>query len=289
MVRAILLVIVIGSMTALYLLSKNKYEEVLGPLDKKEYPLKDFFPLALYLLDTLGYTYNSWYERRIFLHLTELYDQKNARYYLKIHWVNKTAYLLLGCLLASVLGAAMEEIDFIAVMFFLAVTAGLFLAPDYELKERINKRRTQIRLEFPNFINKLILLINAGMTIPRAWEKAVLDKPRDTCLYLELNRVLLEIRGGKPEPQAYEDFAKRCRTPEITKFISVILQNMKKGTGDLSAILRLQSVELWEMRKHTAKRMGEEASTKLLFPMMLMFLAILIIAASPAIFAMRGM
>ena len=42
------------------------------------------------------------------------------------------------------------------------------------------------------------------------------------------------------------------------------------------------------MRKNAAKRLGEEASTKLLFPMMLMFIAILLIVAMPAVLAMRG-
>jgi tight adherence protein C len=43
------------------------------------------------------------------------------------------------------------------------------------------------------------------------------------------------------------------------------------------------------MRKNAAKRIGEEASTKLLLPMMLMFIAILLIVALPAVLAMRGL
>ena len=43
------------------------------------------------------------------------------------------------------------------------------------------------------------------------------------------------------------------------------------------------SHETWEMRKHAVKQMGETASTKLILPMMLMFVAILLIAVAPAI------
>ena len=137
-------------------------------------------------------------------------------------------------------------------------------------------------------MNKLTLLINAGMTVTRAWEKIVSDSKKDSVLYRELSLTVADIQAGKAELYAYEDFAKRCRIPEITKFVSVAVQNMKKGNTELVSILRLQAAECWEMRKRTAKRLGEEMSTKLLFPMMLMFLAILIIVATPAIFAMQG-
>ncbi len=54
-------------------------------------------------------------------------------------------------------------------------------------------------------------------------------------------------------------------------------------------VLRLQANECWLMRKNTAQRLGEEASTKLLLPMMLMLIAILLIVAAPAILALRNL
>lgn len=75
----------------------------------------------------------------------------------------------------------------------------------------------------------------------------------------------------------------------ISRFITVILQNMRKGNAEMVAVLRLQANECWDLRKHTAKRLGEEASTKLLLPLMLMFLAILIIVGTPALLALNNM
>jgi len=43
------------------------------------------------------------------------------------------------------------------------------------------------------------------------------------------------------------------------------------------------------MRKHAAKRLGEEASTKMLFPMMLMFIAVILIVATPAVLTLTGL
>jgi len=44
---------------------------------------------------------------------------------------------------------------------------------DRELSGKVNRRRLSIQLDFPDFLNKVILLVNAGMTVSRAWEKSV--------------------------------------------------------------------------------------------------------------------
>jgi tight adherence protein C len=121
------------------------------------------------------------------------------------------------------------------------------------------------------------------MTVPRAWEKIVSDRKNLTPLYEELNKTYLEIKNGKPEMTAYEDFAKRCRVKEITKFIAAIIQNLRKGNGELVTLLKLQSNECWQLRKNLARRLGEEASTKLVLPLMIMFVGILIIVILPEI------
>jgi tight adherence protein C len=124
--------------------------------------------------------------------------------------------------------------------------------------------------------------------VPRAWEKISADNRKDRPLYNELAAVISDIRAGKPEIKAYEDFAKRCRSQEVTRFISVIIQNMKKGNSELVSILRVMANECWETRKNITRKLGEEASTKMILPLMLMFGAILLIVATPAVLALQG-
>lgn len=279
----ILLVVVL-----LYLLSRNKYNDYVEPLDKKEYRLRDWMPMGFYIMNRLNYTYSTAYDRNLLNKIAELKGSRYSMYYLQVHWANKIVLVLLMMLMLSFVGAAMGTVDVSFSVFAVLVIAAIIYFTDSELKDRIKKRRISIQLDFPDFINKLTLLINAGMTVPKAWEKIVSDNKKDTVLYEELGGVLADIRAGKSEISAYEDFAKRCRIPEITKFISVILQNMKKGNNEMVSILRLQASECWEMRKNAAKRLGEEASTKMLFPAMIMFLAVLLVVAVPAVLALKG-
>lgn len=282
----IFLVVAVGILI-LALLSNKKYQEYIEPLDSNEYKLKNFLPIGLYVVDLIKYSYGSSYDRKLTAKIIELYGVKYSQYYLQIHWANKIVFVLMAAFFLSLFGLSSSP-DVYYGMFAVVVLVISFFVADSQLDEKIKKRRTSIQLDFPDFLNKLTLLVNAGMTVTRAWEKIVTDNTRDTVLYGELSLAVADIRAGKPEMYAYEDFAKRCRIPEITKFVSVVLQNMKKGNAELVSILRLQAAECWEMRKRTAKKLGEEMSTKLLFPMMLMFVAILIIVAAPAIFAMQG-
>ena len=52
--------------------------------------------------------------------------------------------------------------------------------------------------------------------------------------------------------------------------------------------MREQGRECWEMRKNAAKAIGEQASTKILIPMMIMFLGIVLIVAAPAVMSMTS-
>lgn len=283
----VLLIIVLFALGALYVLSMGKYSDYVSPLDKNTYPLKHFLPIGLYLLDLVKLRYTSQYDRRITAMMIEIYGTRYSAYYVRVHWGNKLVFLFLAVVLILTIGAASRPDGSLAV-FGAAVIAGMLYLPDRDLNERLKKRRREIQIDFPDFINRLTLLINAGLTVPRAWEKISADTRRDRPLYREIEKVVADIRAGKPEIKAYEDFAKRCRSREVTRVISIIIQNMKKGNSELVSILRVMANECWESRKNIARKLGEEASTKMVFPLMLMFGAILIIAATPAVLALQG-
>jgi len=283
----IVFLLLLISFISIYLISKDRYMDYIKPLDKKSYPLKDILHVSLFILDKTGYKCDTEYDKRQLIKLAEISGHKYAMYYLEIFWAEKIAFVLIGLLLISLLGISQGiSLGFGAFSVFILVI--MFFLPDSQLKDKIKKRHIKIQMDFPDFLNKLTLLINAGMTITKAWEKIVNDNTQKSPLYEELTQTIADIRGGKSEIQAYEDFAKRCRMSEISRFVSIIVQNLRKGSNEIVSILRLQANECWEMRKHAAKRLGEEASTKMLFPMMIMFLAILIIVAVPAILSLQG-
>jgi hypothetical protein len=64
-------------------------------------------------------------------------------------------------------------------------------------------------------------------------------------------------------------------------------QNLRKGGKGISEILRVEAIQSFENRKSTAKRLGEEAGTKLLMPMLGMLAVVLIMVMIPAFLTMQ--
>ena len=64
-------------------------------------------------------------------------------------------------------------------------------------------------------------------------------------------------------------------------------QNLRKGTRGMTQVLKAESIQAFEERKARAKRLGEEAGTKLLLPMFLMLAIVLVIVIVPAFLSVQ--
>ncbi len=299
----VIALLTMGSLLLAYLKGKGQYDEITDPLDPEEFRLKDFLCAGLFLQENVPIIsrlpgglqeYLRRYDGGVTAQITELYGMKERDDYCAVQRANKWILsLLLGGFLAIFALICCSTGDSgTGLIFAAAAPVGVLAAPfliDGELKGKIDKRREQIVLEFPEFANKLILLVNAGSTIPKAWEKIVADSASTTPLFRELRACNAEIQAGKPEAVAYEEFGRRCKVKEVIKFVSVIILNLRKGGSEVIPTLRAQSDECWEARKAAARRLGEQASSKLLGPMAVMLLGIIMIVALPAILALTGM
>ena len=249
--------------------------------------LRKLVVLPAYILKNIKYSWNLSYDRKIKVHIIEFFGKPDSDARFLLHQARKLAFILLAMEFCLLIGLGSKLDGGYAIVCALCLGSA-FLLPDSRLNADIRKRKIEIMLDFPEFLVKLTLLINAGMNVSSAWDKAAEGMDKSKALGRELDMAMLEIRSGKSESKAYEDFAKRCRIQEVTRVVSVLLQNMKKGNAELVSILRIHANECWEMRKNAAKKLGEEASSKMLLPMAIMLLSILLIVTTPAILALQG-
>jgi tight adherence protein C len=271
----------------IWVVSSKSYTTYVNVLSNKEFRLRRFLPAGLYLLDRFSYTFNTNYDRNLQYKLSEVYGQEYSLFYLHIFHAKKITVFIMF-IISEFLITSIKGLNQTVFIYILIIFGILFFIDDSNLNKKVYGRRLEIQLRFPEFINKLSLLLNAGLTMSKAWEKISNDNQNKSEFYNEVTKTVIEIQSGKNESEAYSDFAKRLKSPEISRLISTIIQNTKRGGNDLVLTLRLQSAECWEMRKNAIKKLGEEASTKLLFPMVIMFLAIILIVVLPAILSMKG-
>lgn len=283
--------------------AQGVYDDYLAALDEKQFPIKKYLGIGLWLSQRFPILHRlplslrqgaMRYDSMVRGKVGELYGLPYQDYYYQIHTAERWLMGLLGFLFCNLFALVLATGDDAqsGLLLLLAsplAAAGLPLVQDKGLDNKIEDRRTQLRIEFPEFINKLVLLINAGMTIPRAWEKIADEHPGDTPLGRELKLSIADIQAGKSPDLAYEEFGRRCQIKEIVKFVSVIIVNMKKAGNELVLTLQAQSNECWEMRKTAARRLGEQASSKMMLPMALTLLGIMMVVALPAILSIMSM
>ncbi len=101
-------------------------------------------------------------------------------------------------------------------------------------------------------------------------------------MYKELKICLLQIENGHSEGLAYSNFGKRIGLPCYIKFGSLLEQNLRKGTKELRILLNTEVAISNDEKRRFIKKKCEKASTKLLFPMMMIFFMILILIMLPA-------
>jgi tight adherence protein C len=261
---------------------KQRYCEELEPLDDRQYACKGLLPFGLWVFDEIHIPSAGAYVIYLYQRVVMVYGTRYARYYLKVHWAEKFMNLFLGMTVASFLGAVSNSgLGFLPVIPISG--ALLFFLTDKNLDDKAQKRKLQLMMDFPVFISKLTLLMNAGMHLRQALERIYADAMKKTPLYAELGTVLEDIAAGVRESQAWQEFSERCKVKEITSFSSMISQNTKIGGNKMIDEMKRMTHEAWEMRKHAAKQLGETAASRLIFPLMLMFLAILATVITPAI------
>ena len=181
---------------------------------------------------------------------------------------------------------------YVSVLGF--VCAGLMIALQKQNRQKAEKeRREQMITDYPEIINKFTLLLSTGMTVKGVWERIVQNYEKqkneagDRAAYEEMRSTYYEMKGGISEAEAYERFGKRCGVSLYMKFGALLSQNLRKGAKGMTDLLRMESIQAFENRKSRARRMGEEASTKLLVPMFGMLAVVLVIVVVPAFLSMR--
>lgn len=177
------------------------------------------------------------------------------------------------------------------VLFFCIVIGGLLAFQSEEkIKTEIKERDKQLLKDYPEVINKLVLLLGAGMTIRSTVIKLASDyqdqkkegEPR-RYFYEELVIMVYELKTGVPEAQAFLHLGNQLKLAPYLKLSNYLVQNQKKGTNNLMELLEQEELQAMETRREHAKRLGEEASTKLLLPMLILLLVVLILVMFPAI------
>lgn len=184
-----------------------------------------------------------------------------------------------------------------AVLVFVLGVIGsiLLICQEKQKKEKQKKEREeQMLLDYPEIISQFTMLMGAGMTAKNVWKKIAedyqyrkQDSQKERPAYEEILYSWKEMQSGVPEMECYVRFARRCDLIPYMRLGVLLSQNLKKGSRGIADMLHMEAIQAMEDRKGRARRLGEEAGTKLLIPMLMMLVIVLAIVIVPAFLSIQ--
>lgn len=100
------------------------------------------------------------------------------------------------------------------------------------------------------------------------------------------NLVRLETRNANMEGE--NEITMQFRTDSYQKLSLILIQSFTKGSKEAAMLMEAEEREAFHKRIDRAKKEGEEASTRLLFPMILLLCQVMLLVMYPALTRFQG-
>ena len=154
-----------------------------------------------------------------------------------------------------------------ALLAALAFTFIGYMMPRTFVSLRRDRLFEEHRQGFPDFLDLLVICVEAGISVDAAMERISRDLSRDyPSLSRNLSFMSLEIRAGKSTRDALENLAMRLGIPEARSFATLIRQSEELGTS-LVTSLRVYSDEMRQKRLSRAEEKAASLPAKLVLPL----------------------
>jgi tight adherence protein C len=183
------------------------------------------------------------------------------------------------CLLAWATG-----IGKLGPFFVYALSLGLgYLLPDFWLGRRIKTRQGNIRTGLPDFLDLMVVCVEAGLSLDQALAKSSEElRISHPALSDELGLVVLESRAGRPRADCWKNLAERVDLDVVGALVTALIQADRFGTS-IAKTLRVYSDTLRVQRRQRVEEMAAKLPVKLVFPLVLfIFPSLFVVALGPA-------
>ena len=180
----------------------------------------------------------------------------------------------------------LDQQALLAILFGAAAIG--YVGPSFFLDRLVRGRQRRLELALPDALDLMVVCVEAGFAInaslARVAEEFGVSNPE---LSGELELAVHEARAGKSTTEALRRLADRTGVADLSALTALLIQTERFGTNVADA-LRVHADAMRVRRMQRAEERAQKAPLKLIFPSMLIFVAVLLIFALPGISSMRA-
>lgn len=192
-------------------------------------------------------------------------------------------FLALGLFYALIQGGELSGTK-VAMFVIIPGAVGYYL-PNYWVERRRQARQGELENGFPDALDLMLVCVEAGQSLDQSIVRVATEiKHSNLPLSEEFEIVANELRAGKERVTVLRDLGERCGLPDISSFVTVLIQSANFGTS-ISDALRIYAFEMRDKRIMRAEEKANKLPTKMTLGTMLFTVPpLLIILVGPSIY-----
>lgn len=196
----------------------------------------------------------------------------------------KIIYILCGGFFFAVSLMMKENIAFCIVMGIGAYILS-FAADKVVIQKKDKQLNRSYEMDLPDLMIHIAMFTEAGLGIQEAIERAVCSGEKRKPLYSDLRGIFEKIRRGNTKDfiTGLEELADIRKSPVLSNFCITVVQNIRKGSRELSDLFLAQAQLQRNERRRLAGKLAEEAATLLIIPSTLVLVALIVLLLAPAV------
>ena len=169
-----------------------------------------------------------------------------------------------------------------AIVVFSSAFLGAAM-PYLSVSGEAEKRLKSANRRLPGVVDLIALAMSAGLDFPGAIRQVV-EKSSDPFepLTEELGWILHKLGLGTTRRQALEELAERVPTEVVLEFVGAVVQAEERG-HPVASVLQIQATTSRQRRSVRAEESAAKAGVALAGPLILLFIAILILIMAPMV------
>ena len=155
-------------------------------------------------------------------------------------------------------------------------------------RKNAKKYKAAVVTDFPEIVDKLILLLNSGLTTFSALMRISEDCGRREIYGSSPAAAEIAAIGNRVEStnssivEEWKAFAARMESGELLRFCTILEDNMSKGS-ELCRKLENESDDLRDLKKKNMQQYIKMIDSKMTFPMLIMLFSLILVTISPVI------
>jgi tight adherence protein C len=172
------------------------------------------------------------------------------------------------------------------LMFGAALAGGAL--PFMRISSTAADRMKEVNRRLPYAIDVMALAMGAGLDFPGSVRQVVekSGNPEEPVVE-EFTLILQSLQLGQTRQQALEAFAERVPGDSVVEFVGAVVQAELRG-NPVAEVLRIQAEVARRKRTVRAEESAAKAGVAMMGPLVLLFLAILLLIVSPMVMRLQS-